>query len=151
MEINMRNILALAVGLLFGVGLCLSGMTEPAKVLGFLDVAGLWDPSLAFVMGGAVLVSLVGFGLAKRRRLALDGEPMQIPTSRVIDQPLIIGSLLFGVGWGLAGICPGPGIVDVGFLDPRALIFVLAMAIGMFAHRLIRLRLPASGPIGQDA
>jgi uncharacterized membrane protein YedE/YeeE len=151
MEINMRNILALAVGLLFGVGLCLSGMTEPAKVLGFLDVAGLWDPSLAFVMGGAVLVSLVGFGLAKRRRLALDGEPMQIPASRVIDQPLIIGSLIFGVGWGLAGICPGPGIVDVGFLDPRALIFVLAMAIGMFAHRLIRLRLPASGPIGQDA
>src|SRR5258708_34811765 len=100
----MRNILALVVGLVFGVGLCVSGMTEPAKVLGFLGLAGLWDPSLAFVMGGAVAIGLVAFGLAKRRRVALNGEPMQLPTERSIDAPLIVGSLIFGIGWGLAGI-----------------------------------------------
>ena len=147
----MRNILALAVGLIFGVGLCVSGMTEPAKVLGFLDLAGRWDPSLAFVMGGGVAVGLVAFALAKRRRVALNGEPMQLPPGRPINPALIVGGLIFGVGWGLAGICPGPGIVDVGFLNPRALVFVAAMAAGMFAHRFIGLRLPARGPIGQDA
>ena len=83
----MRNLLSLAVGLIFGVGLCISGMTDPAKVLGFLDLAGLWDPSLAFVMGGAVAVGLVAFSLAKRRTVALDGEPMQMPTARAIDAP----------------------------------------------------------------
>jgi hypothetical protein len=147
----MRNIVALAVGLIFGVGLCLSGMTEPAKVLGFLDLAGAWDPSLAFVMGGAVAVGLVAFAVAKRRRVALNGEPMQLPSLRVIDPSLVVGSLIFGVGWGLAGICPGPGIVDVGFLNPRAVVFVAAMAVGMLAYRLVGLRLPARGPIGQDA
>ncbi|WP_158816818.1 YeeE/YedE family protein [Methylocapsa sp. S129] len=147
----MRNIIALAVGLIFGAGLCLSGMTEPAKVLGFLDLAGLWDPSLAFVMGGAIAVALVAFGLAKRRRFALDGEAMQMPTARAIDPLLVAGSLIFGIGWGLAGICPGPAIVDVGFLNSRALVFVVAMAVGMLAQRLVGLRLPAPGPIGQDA
>jgi uncharacterized protein len=147
----MRNVIALAVGLIFGIGLCLSGMTEPAKVLGFLDLAALWDPSLAFVMGGAVAVGLIAFGLAKRRRIALDGEPMQMPAARAIDPPLVVGSLIFGIGWGLAGICPGPGIVDVGFLNPRALVFVAAMAVGMRAYKLVGLRLPSPGPIGQDA
>jgi uncharacterized protein len=147
----MRNIIALAVGLVFGLGLCISGMTEPAKVLGFLDLAGVWDPSLAFVMGGALAIGFVAFALAKRRRMALDGEPMQIPTARAISLPLIVGSLIFGVGWGLAGICPGPAIVDVGFLNPRALVFVAAMACGMLATRLVWLRLPARAPIGQDA
>jgi uncharacterized membrane protein YedE/YeeE len=147
----MRNIVALAVGLVFGVGLCLSGMTEPAKVLGFLDLAGLWDPSLAFVMGGAVAVGLFSFHLAKGRRIALDGEAMQRPAARGIDAPLVVGALIFGVGWGLAGICPGPAIVDAGFANPRALVFVAAMAAGMWAYRLSRLRLPAPGPIGQDA
>jgi uncharacterized protein len=147
----MRNILALGVGLIFGVGLCISGMTEPAKVLGFLDLAGLWDPSLAFVMGGAVAIGLVAFGLAKRRRVALNGEPMQLPAARTIDAPLIAGSLIFGIGWGLAGICPGPGIVDVGFLNAHALVFVAAMAAGMLADRFVGLRLPGRGPIGQDA
>ena len=147
----MRAIVCFAVGLAFGVGLCLSGMTEPAKVLGFLDLAGSWDPSLAFVMGGAVVVGLPAFALAKRRRVAIDGEPMRIPTVRAIDRPLVVGSMIFGIGWGLAGICPGPGVVDVGFLNPRALVFVAAMAVGMLAHRLAWLRLPAPGPIGQDA
>jgi uncharacterized membrane protein YedE/YeeE len=147
----MRNIIALVVGLVFGLGLCVSGMTEPAKVLGFLDLAGLWDPSLAFVMGGALAIGFVAFGLARRRRVALDGEPMQMPTARIINAPLIVGSLIFGAGWGLAGICPGPAIVDVGFLNPRALVFVAAMACGMLAYRLVGLRLPARGPIGQDA
>jgi uncharacterized protein len=147
----MRNIIALAVGLVFGLGLCVSGMTEPAKVLGFLDLAGLWDPSLAFVMGGALAIGFVAFALARRRRVALDGEPMQMPSARAISPPLIVGSLIFGVGWGLAGICPGPAIVDVGFLNPRALVFVAAMACGMLAYKLVGLRLPARGPIGQDA
>jgi uncharacterized membrane protein YedE/YeeE len=147
----MRNIIALVVGLVFGLGLCVSGMTEPAKVLGFLDLTGLWDPSLAFVMGGALAIGFIAFGLARRRRVALDGEPMQMPTARIVNAPLIVGSLIFGVGWGLAGICPGPAIVDVGFLNPRALVFVAAMACGMLAYRLVGLRLPARGPIGQDA
>jgi uncharacterized membrane protein YedE/YeeE len=147
----MRATVSFAVGLVFGIGLCISGMTEPAKVLGFLDLGGLWDPSLAFVMGGAVAVGLLAFGLAKRRRVAFDGELMQLPAVRDIDRPLVVGSLIFGVGWGLAGICPGPGIVDVGFFNPRALVFVAAMAAGMFAFRFAGLRLPAPGPIGQDA
>ncbi len=147
----MRAIVCFAVGLAFGIGLCLSGMTEPAKVLGFLDLAGPWDPSLAFVMGGAVAVALPAFALAKRRRIAIDGEPMRIPAVRTIDRPLVVGGLIFGIGWGLAGICPGPGVVDVGFLNSRALVFVAAMAAGMLAHRLVGLRLPAPGPIGQDA
>src|ERR1700680_1322214 len=136
----MRNVIALGVGLIFGVGLCISGMTEPAKVLGFLDLAGLWDPSLAFVMGGAVAIGPVASGLAKRRRVALNGEPMQLPAARTIDAPLIAGSLIFGIGWGLAGICPGPGIVDVGFLNAHALVFVAAMAAGMLADRFVGLR-----------
>ena len=147
----MRNLIALAVGLVFGLGLCVSGMTEPAKVLGFLDLAGPWDPSLIFVMGGALAIGFVAFALARRRRAALDGEPMQIPTARAISLPLIVGSLIFGVGWGLAGICPGPAIVDVGFLNARALVFVAAMACGMLAYRFVGLRLPARAPIGQDA
>jgi uncharacterized membrane protein YedE/YeeE len=147
----MRNIVSLCVGLIFGIGLCISGMTEPAKVLGFLDLAGLWDPSLAFVMGGAVAVGLLAFTFAKRRRIAFDGEPMRMPTARAIDRPLVVGSLVFGTGWGLAGICPGPGIVDVGFFNPRALVFILAMVLGMLAYRLVGLGLRAAGPIGQDA
>jgi uncharacterized protein len=147
----MRNTIALVVGLVFGLGLCVSGMTAPAKVLGFLDLAGSWDPSLAFVMGGAIAVGIVAFALAKRRRVALDGEPMSLPAARAVNAPLVAGALIFGVGWGLAGICPGPAIVDVGFFNPRALVFVAAMAVGMLAYRLVGLRLPARGPIGQDA
>ena len=122
------------VGLLFGLGLCLSGMTSPAKVLGFLDLAGAWDPSLAFVMGGAVAVAFVAFRIAVRRGSTLSGRPLHLPEVRATDARLVAGSLIFGVGWGLAGLCPGPAIVDVGFLDGHAALFVLFMAAGMGLH-----------------
>src|SRR5271165_5973109 len=119
------------VGLLFGVGLCLAGMTDASKVLAFLDLAGAWDPSLAFVMGGAVAVALVAFRIAARRSASLSGEPFHLPTAKAIDARLIGGSVIFGAGWGLVGLCPGPAIANIGFLDWRAALFVLAMAVGM--------------------
>jgi uncharacterized membrane protein YedE/YeeE len=119
------------VGLLFGIGLCLAGMTNASKVLAFLDLGGAWDPSLAFVMGGAIAVAFVAFRIAARRGLSFSGEPFHLPTVRAIDPRLVGGSLLFGVGWGLVGLCPGPAIADIGFLDRRAALFVLAMAVGM--------------------
>jgi uncharacterized membrane protein YedE/YeeE len=119
------------VGLLFGIGLCLAGMTNAGKVLAFLDLGGAWDPSLAFVMGGAIAVAFVAFRIAARRGLSLSGEPFHLPTARAIDARLVGGSLLFGVGWGLVGLCPGPAIADIGFLDRRAALFVVAMAVGM--------------------
>ena len=119
------------VGVVFGLGLCLSAMIEPNKVLGFLDLAGAWDPSLALVMGGAVAVAFVAFQIAKTRAKSLTGEPMLLPHATVIDAPLIGGSVLFGVGWGLVGLCPGPALTNLGYLDARAGLFVLAMAVGM--------------------
>ena len=119
------------IGVLFGLGLIISGMTNPAKVLAFLDLAGTWDPSLIFVMGGAVLVGLIAFYLAKNRTQSFLGGAMQIPTRRDIDRPLIIGSALFGVGWGLAGFCPGPALVSLGSGELKALVFVVAMLGGM--------------------
>jgi uncharacterized membrane protein YedE/YeeE len=124
------------VGLLFGLGLCLSGMTDPAKVLAFLDLAGAWDPSLAFVMAGAIAVALPAFAFARRRGATLAGGAVDWPTATAIDGKLVGGSLLFGVGWGLVGLCPGPAIADVGFFDGRAALFVLAMAAGMAAFAL---------------
>ena len=123
-----------AVGLLFGVGLILSGMTDPGKVIGFLDLAGPWDPSLALVMGGAILVGLGAFALAQRRTRSLLGGIMQLPKSSDIDRRLILGSLTFGVGWGIAGFCPGPALVSVGAGQSKALVFVLAMAAGMLLY-----------------
>jgi len=125
------------VGLLFGLGLCLSGMTNAAKVLAFLDLAGAWDPSLAFVMGGAIVVAFPAFRLAARRDRTLAGGPIDWPTARAIDGRLLGGSLLFGVGWGLVGLCPGPAIADLGFLDGHAALVVLAMAAGMALHALL--------------
>ena len=122
---------ALLSGLIFGLGLILSGMANPAKVLGFLDLAGAWDPSLIFVMGGAIGVGLVGFATAARRKVTPSGEPIKLPTTRQIDRPLVVGALLFGIGWGIAGFCPGPALVGVGMLEPKALLFVLAMLAGM--------------------
>lgn len=122
---------ALLAGLIFGLGLILSGMANPAKVLGFLDLAGAWDPSLMFVMGGAIGVAFFGFAAAARRKLTLSGEPINLPAARRIDRPLVVGSLLFGIGWGIAGFCPGPALVGVGMLEPKALLFVLAMLAGM--------------------
>ncbi len=106
-------------------------MTNASKVLAFLDLGGAWDPSLAFVMGGAVVVAFVAFRIAARRTASLSGKPFQWPVANVIDARLVGGSLMFGFGWGLVGLCPGPAIADIGFLDRRAALFVVAMAAGM--------------------
>jgi len=127
---------ALAAGLIFGLGLIVAGMANPAKVLGFLDLAGNWDPSLAFVMAGAIAVAAPAFAFAKRRSRSLAGQPMRLPTARQIDRRLIAGSLLFGVGWGLAGICPGPALVLLGSGATKGLVFVVAMLGGMAIFEL---------------
>lgn len=137
----MHRVTEFLVGLLFGLGLLLSGMTDPGKVIGFLDLAGAWDPSLAFVMGGAIAVGFFAFGLARKRTLSLLGGALHLPTASQIDRRLVIGSLVFGAGWGLAGFCPGPGVVSMAAGQPKALSFVLAMLAGMalqsLAERLI--------------
>ncbi len=120
-----------SVGLLFGLGLILSGMTDPRKVLGFLDLAGDWDPSLALVMGGAIAVGVLAFALAKRRGSSLLGSPLHLPTNTRLDRRLILGSLAFGIGWGMAGLCPGPAMVSMAAGQGKALLFVLAMLAGM--------------------
>ena len=134
---NKNNVFALLAGLIFGLGLILAGMANPAKVLGFLDLAGLWDPSLALVMVGAITVSTLAFIIAKKRQLSYLGFTMQVPNNRIIDKRLIVGSLAFGVGWGLAGICPGPAIVLLGAGSFKGLIFVVSMFIGMGIFELL--------------
>ena len=131
---------AFLVGLLFGFGLIVSGMSDPAKVLGFLDLAGAWDPSLALVMGGAIAVGLPAFALARRRKLSLIGAPMRLPTVRQIDRRLVGGSVLFGIGWGIAGFCPGPALVALGMGKTQALVFVAAMLAGMLVFELLERR-----------
>lgn len=127
---------AFAAGLLFGLGLIVSHMANPSKVLGFLDLAGRWDPSLAFVMGGAVAVATLAFAFARRRASSLLGAPMSWPTAIGIDRPLVVGSALFGIGWGLAGFCPGPALVTASSGQPRAMLFVAAMLAGMVLRAL---------------
>jgi uncharacterized membrane protein YedE/YeeE len=124
-------------GLIFGTGLCLSGMIQQSKVLGFLDLAGRWDPSLAFVMGGAISIGLVAFSIAGRRTAAFPGYASDISLKRDIDRRLVAGSLIFGVGWGLSGICPGPGIALLAFGSSQAITFVVAMLAGMLIFELI--------------
>ncbi|MGL5632875.1 MAG: DUF6691 family protein [Azovibrio sp.] len=131
----MGNLTALFAGLLFGFGLIISGMANPEKVLSFLDLVGTWDPSLALVMAGAIAVGLVGFTLAKGRTSTFSGTPMQLPTATQIDRRLLIGGVMFGVGWGLAGICPGPALVGLGSGIPQAFLFVAAMLSGMALYR----------------
>ena len=132
---------AFATGLIFGVGLIISGMTDPSKIIGFLDLTGSWDPSLAFVMGGAVGVGFIAFRLARRRQTAFLGGAIQLPTGRQIDRRLVFGSLAFGIGWGLAGYCPGPAIVSIGMGQDKAIVFAVAMVAGMALFQLIeRLR-----------
>jgi uncharacterized membrane protein YedE/YeeE len=125
------------VGLLFGFGLLLSGMTDPGKVLGFLDPFGNWDPSLALVMGGAIGVGVFAFTLAKKRTVSFLGGVMRMPTSSQIDRRLIIGALLFGAGWGLAGFCPGPALVSLAAGQPKAAVFVAFMVVGMIIFEVI--------------
>ena len=127
----MQSLIEFAVGLIFGLGLLVSGMTDPSKVQGFLDLAGAWDPSLAFVMGGAVMVGLLGFGIAKKKTNSLSGTPFNWPEMKQIDRPLVLGSLMFGVGWGLAGFCPDPALVTMASGNGKAFVFVLAMLAGM--------------------
>lgn len=127
----MRKITALMAGLIFGLGLYLSGMTNPAKVLGFLDLAGDWDPSLALVMLGALMVSSVFFFFARRRDAALLGAPMQMPTRRNIDRRLVLGSIVFGIGWAIAGLCPGPAVALLLTGRWQAVLFSVAMLAGM--------------------
>ncbi|MDE1010575.1 hypothetical protein A8H39_13825 [Paraburkholderia fungorum] len=128
---------ALLSGLLFGVGLMVSGMANPAKVLGFLDIAGRWDPSLAFVMLGAIAVASIAFRFAKRRKKSLLGLPVQIPAGTTVTRRLVLGSAIFGVGWGLAGFCPGPALVTLGAGFPKAWGFVVAMLAGMAIFELV--------------
>jgi len=120
------------IGVLFGFGLLISGMTNPQKILNFLDLSGLWDPSLLFVMGGAVLVGLGGFYLLRKRSQAFFGGALHMPARRDVSKPLLIGSMIFGVGWGIAGFCPGPALVAVGAGQSKAFVFVIAMLAGMW-------------------
>jgi uncharacterized membrane protein YedE/YeeE len=133
----MQRISEFVVGLVFGLGLILSGMTDPAKVLGFLDLLGAWDPSLAFVMGGAIVVGVFAFAVAKKRTTAVLGGALHLPTSNQIDRRLIVGSLLFGAGWGLAGFCPGPALVSLASGQAKAAVFVVAMMLGMVLFELL--------------
>jgi uncharacterized protein len=131
---------SLCAGLIFGLGLILSGMANPAKVLGFLDLAGAWDPSLALVMVAAIAVGFVAFAVAKDRTRTFVGLEMKLPSGRHIDRRLIGGSLLFGAGWGVAGFCPGPALVALGMGELKAAVFVFAMLVGMAVFELLERR-----------
>lgn len=144
------SITALFAGLVFGLGLILSGMGNPAKVQNFLDFFGTWDPSLGFVMGGAIAVGLIAFSWAKRHKTALLGDAMQLPSSSDVDRKLILGSALFGVGWGLAGFCPGPALMNLATLQPEVWIFVAAMLAGMWLQHVFA-ALPAKGKTARAA
>ncbi|WP_338467439.1 YeeE/YedE family protein [Novosphingobium sp. ZN18A2] len=143
----MRNLTIFAAGLVFGLGLVLSGMTSPARVMGFLDVTGAWDPSLAFVMGGAVLTATPIFFMARQRRRPVLGEAFDTPATNRIDGRLLGGAALFGIGWGLTGICPGPALVDLAVAPLAIAGFVAAMVAGiLFSARVLRPFLDATSP-----
>jgi uncharacterized membrane protein YedE/YeeE len=145
----MAILLQFAVGPIFGLGLLLSGMSDPAKVLNFLDFAGIgsgsWDPSLAFVMAGAIAVTVIGYRLVLRRDRPLFGETFHLPTQQELDLRILSGPAIFGVGWGLAGFCPGPALTALGFGTSAAMIFVAAMAAGMLLARWLANRPALSG------
>ena len=133
----MSFLVNLALGLLFGIGLVVSGMADPAKVLNFLDLFGTWDPSLAFVMGGAVFVAFVGYRLVLTRERPIIGSTFHLPTRNDIDARVVAGPAIFGIGWGLGGFCPGPALTAIGLGATGALVFVPAMVVGMWAARLL--------------
>lgn len=133
----MKLFYALITGLVFGIGISLSGMMDPAKVLNFFDIAGTWDPSLAFVMGGALTVAFFGYRLVWRRDTPLLGDRFQIPTSVVIDRNLIGGSALFGIGWAIAGFCPGAAIPALGTGRWEVALFLVSVAVGFYIRRLV--------------
>ncbi|XWN34146.1 MAG: DUF6691 family protein [Devosia sp.] len=134
----LSSLAALVSGLVFGLGLIVSGMTNPLKVQNFLDPLGTFDPSLAFVMGGAIAVALPGFWLVRKRGRPLFAERLRLPAKRDVDTPLVGGAVLFGVGWGLAGYCPGPALTAVPFANTGTLVFVAAMIAGFYLARLLR-------------
>jgi uncharacterized membrane protein YedE/YeeE len=134
---HISRISEFVVGLMFGVGLMASGMTDPGKVIGFLDLFGAWDPSLALVMGGAVVVGFFAFAFAKKRTTTFLGGVLRFPTTTQMDKPLVIGSLLFGAGWGLGGFCPGPALVSMADGQSKAMLFVAAMLVGMLGFELM--------------
>jgi uncharacterized membrane protein YedE/YeeE len=128
--------LAAVAGALFGAGLMVSGMTQPARVIGFLDPLGGWDPALAFVMAGAVVVYALAFRTIRRRNDPWFDTRFHVPSRRDIDRQLVVGAALFGIGWGLAGLCPGPALVSAGSASAGGLLFVIAMLMGVYLHRL---------------
>lgn len=130
-----RNLAALASGLVFGLGLAVAGMIDPRKVLAFLDVAGQWDPSLSLVLGSAVVVTFAGYRLALSRRAPVLDWRFHLPAKAKIDVPLITGAVLFGIGWGISGYCPGPAIASMAFANPEALVFLPALAAGSLLRR----------------
>ncbi len=132
----MKIVIAFLSGLLFGAGLIISGMTSPDRVIGFLDVAGAWDPSLAFVMAGAVLVATPLFVVSRRRQRPLADEQFDTPDTTIIDRRLLAGSAIFGIGWGLSGICPGPALVNLAIMPAQTFVFILAMLAGLAASKL---------------
>jgi len=136
----MQRISEFVVGLLFGLGLMLSGMTDPGKVVGFLDLFGDWDPSLALVMGGAIAVGFFAFAIAKKRTTNFFGGALHLPRATQVDRRLIWGNLMFGAGWGLAGFCPGPALVSMAAGQDKALVFVLSMIFGMIMYEIIQRR-----------
>lgn len=137
-------------GLIFGFGLLISGMTQPVKVLGFLDIFGRWDSTLAFVMAAALVVSGIGFALVRQGRRPLLATQYLWPTRTDIDRPLVVGSVLFGIGWGLVGLCPGPALVNLAGLMPSVMVFVLAMAAGMIIRDLLARRVPSAIAVEDD-
>ncbi|MFK9071990.1 MULTISPECIES: DUF6691 family protein [Proteus] len=134
----MTKFVAFLCGLLFSAGLIVGGMSNPQKILAFLDITGNWDPSLLIIMGAGLVVSVIGYQLTRRRQQSVLACPLNIPTNKVIDKPLGLGSALFGLGWGLAGICPGPGLVLVGAGFYQGILFVLAMIVGWLFVGLFR-------------
>jgi uncharacterized membrane protein YedE/YeeE len=139
----MKLLFAFLTGLVFGTGIVFSGMINPAKVLNFFDIAGMWDPSLAFVMGGALVVTFVGYRLVWQRSKPLFDERFQVPTSRVIDAKLVGGSALFGIGWGIAGFCPGAAIPALGTGRWEVALFLAAVVAGLFLRRFVAPGAPA--------
>ena len=142
----MRMLLSAAAGGIFGIGLMISGMTNPAKVIGWLDIFGNWDPTLAFVMGGAMIPMAIAWLIRNRRVTSLVGTPLPPPPSTKIDGRLVTGSIMFGIGWGLAGLCPGPAIASLTYGGPGLYVFVAAMFAGMFVTPFLRARLDRPVP-----
>jgi uncharacterized membrane protein YedE/YeeE len=142
----MQVIIALIVGMLFGIGLIVSGMTDPSKVIGFLDLAGPWDPSLGLVMAGAIAVALLAFRIAAGRARSLLGDAMRLPSANRIDRRLVLGGLAFGAGWGIAGYCPGPALASLAGGGAKPLIFSAAMLAGMAIFELAERLRSRAGP-----